>query len=103
MGDFRTFDKAIRAAAVPMQKIVDPAGWAPEALADVDSWSYRITDLDVRDISAAVERLRQRNIPAIEITRESFDLGRFGEIMDDVRRELVNGRGIVMLRNFPVD
>src|SRR5665213_2940203 len=86
-----------------MQRIVDPAGWSSEALEDVDSWSYRITDSDVRDLAAAVQRLCERKIPAVEISRENFDLGRFGAILDDVRRELGDGRGIVMLRNFPVD
>ena len=42
-GDFRTFHKARRKPAVPMQPVVDPAEWAPGDLGEVSSWSYRFT------------------------------------------------------------
>src|SRR5207244_10624307 len=36
-----------------------------------------------------------------EVSRENFRLGAFGIVLSDVRRELLAGRGIVMLRGFP--
>src|SRR3954470_25023158 len=90
MGDFRSFGTARRVPAVAMQTIVDPAGWSAEALADTESWSYRLSDSDVSDLASAVARLRQRGIPPVEVSRESFALDGFGAVLEDVRRELMD-------------
>ncbi len=53
MGDFRSFKTARREPAAPLQPVVDPADWKPEALKDVDNWSYRLTERDGDELAAA--------------------------------------------------
>ena len=103
MGEFRSFDRAVREPAAPMRPVVDPAGWSERDLADVESWSYRITDSDIDELRAAVRNVQARAIPIVEVSSAGFELAAFGDILRDVRRELTDGRGIVMLRGFPVD
>src|SRR5690242_20769431 len=100
---FRTYHQAGRAPARSMEPLMDPAGWSPESLRDVASWSYRLTDRDRAELVDASAAIRRSDIPGERITRENFRLGAFGETLRDVRRELLDGRGIVMLRNFPVE
>jgi hypothetical protein len=39
MNQFRTFYRSKREVARPFMPVVDAAGWAPEALGNVSSWS----------------------------------------------------------------
>jgi hypothetical protein len=102
MGDFRTFSRFQRRPASAMQPVVDPAGWTEADLADVDTWSYRISDADAAELEAGIDAVRRAGVALVDIERGNFPLGRFGETLADVRRELLDGRGIVMLRDFPV-
>jgi len=103
MGDFRSFHTSRRGIAQPMQPVVDPAGWRPDDLRDVAAWSYRISVRDIEELAAAVAAVRRNRVPIVEVARENFPLGSFADILADVRRELMDGRGIVMLRGFPVE
>jgi hypothetical protein len=103
MGDFRSFRSSRRAPARAMEPVVDPAGWSPDDLRDVASWTYRISDRDTDELMDGVREVRRRRVPIVEIAREHFPLTAFADTLADVRRELLDGRGIVMLQNFPVD
>jgi len=100
---FRTYSQARRVPARAMEPLIDPAGWSPESLRDVASWSYPLTDADRVELIDASEAIRRSGTPLERVTRENFRLGAFGETLRDVRRELLEGRGIVMLQNFPVE
>ena len=103
MGDFRSFHNSRRLPAQPMQPVVDPADWSPDALRDVSGWSYRITARDVAELRDGIAEVQRRGVPIVEVSRESFPLKDFAATLGDVRRELTDGRGIVMLQNFPVE
>jgi Taurine catabolism dioxygenase TauD, TfdA family len=102
-GNFRTFHKARRVPAAPLQPVVDPAGWSPGDLGPVETWSYRITERDIGELSDAVASVRRNRIPIEGVARDNFPLKSFADVLTDVRRELIDGRGIVMLQNFPID
>jgi len=103
VGNFRTFHKARRVPAVPLQPVVDPAGWSSGDLGDVATWSYRMTDSDIDELSAAVASVRRNGIPVEAVNRDNFPLKDLADVLADVRRELMDGRGIVMLQGFPID
>ncbi len=103
LGSFRTYHTARRVPAVPLQPVVDPAGWSPGDLGPVASWSYRITERDTAELRDAVAAVRRNGIPTEEVTREDFPLKALAGVLEDVRRELIDGRGIVMLQNFPIE
>ena len=63
LGNFRTFHTARRVPAAPLQPVVDPAGWSPGDLGPVASWSYRITERDIAELSDAVAAVRRNGIP----------------------------------------
>jgi hypothetical protein len=102
MGDFRTFQKARREPASPLKPIVDPAGWSPQDLADPESYSYRFTDADRAEIKAAIAAARRKGASLVDIRPADFPLNSLAKTLADVRRELLDGRGLVLLRGFPV-
>ena len=103
MGDFRSFHTSKRGVARPMEPVVDPAGWSPDDLRDLSGWSYRISDREADELAAGIAQVRRQGVPIVEIAREHFPLSGFADVLADVRRELMDGRGIVMLQGFPVD
>jgi hypothetical protein len=102
-GQFRTFHTAKRAPAVALQPVIDPAEWYPGDLGEVSTWSYRFTEADIAELSDAVASVRRSGAAVEEVGRDKFPLKAFAEVLADVRRELMDGRGIVMLQNFPID
>jgi hypothetical protein len=103
MGDFRTFDRRRRGPATALEPVVDPAGWDPESLGPVDGWSYTITESDIDETMDALAAIRRNGIAVADADRTNFPLRRFGAVLDDIKRELTDGRGMVMMRNFPVE
>jgi hypothetical protein len=103
MADFRSFKTAKRLPAQAMQPVVDPAGWSPERLKDVSSWSYRITERDADELAEGVAAVRRQGVAVVDVDRDSFPLKSFGDVLRDVRHELMDGLGIVMMQNFPLD
>src|SRR5687767_4765397 len=100
---FRMYHQTQRIPARAMEPLIDRAGWSPESLRDVASWSYGLTDRDRAELIDATNALSRNDIPVERISRNNFRLGELGETLRDVRRELLDGRGIVMLQNFPVE
>jgi hypothetical protein len=103
MADFRSFKTAQRRPAAPMQPVIDPAGWSPADLEDVGSWSYRITERDADELAEGVAAVKRKGVAAVDVSRADFPLASFGDVLTDVRRELMDGRGIVMMQDFPLD
>jgi Taurine catabolism dioxygenase TauD, TfdA family len=102
-GDFRTFHQARREPAVVMQPVVDPAAWSADDLGDVSTWSYRFTARDQDELADAVAVVRRNGTAIEDVRRDNFSLTALAEVMADVRRELLDGRGMVMMQNFPID
>src|SRR5689334_16715455 len=102
-GDFRTFHKTRRKPAVRMQPAVDPAAWSPGDFGPVATWAYRFTARDIDELAAAVTAVRRSGVPVESVSRDNFPLRGLADVMTDVRRELLDGRGMVMMQNFPIE
>src|SRR3954463_9513789 len=94
---------AQRLPAAPMQPVIDPAGWAAEDLGPVASWSYRLSTRDVGELADAVESVQRQGIAIEAVNRDNFPLRELGDVLADIKRELTDGRGLVMIQGFPVD
>jgi len=99
---FGTWREAVRAPARAGAPVIDPAGWEPEALAASDDWVYRFSAQDTAEIAEAVAGVERRGIGIVDLTRDDFPLPRLGELLTCVRRELLDGRGLAVLRGLPV-
>src|ERR1700757_1485067 len=86
-----------------MEPVVDPAAWTAETLGAVDDFAYRITERDTDELIAGIASFRRHGMPIEDVGRDSFPLHGFASVLADMRRELIDGRGIVMLRGFPVE
>jgi len=103
MSDYRTFPAATRLPACPMQRVVDPAGWTAGDLGDIENWSCRLSPAEQDELVDAAETLRLGGVQPAQVTKAGFPLSKLAQTLSDVRRELLDGRGMVVLRGFPID
>jgi hypothetical protein len=91
-----------RKPAVPLQPIVDPAGWTAAELAANDHWIYTLSNTECDAIAGAVASIEKREIAIKDIKRDEFAMPGFARAMAGLRDELINGRGFVLIRGLPV-
>ena len=91
-----------RKPGAPLQPLVDPAGWTAEELAANDHWIFELDQSDTNDIRDAVAAAEQDGCEIKDIRREDFVLPKLAKGLRDVRDELLNGRGFVLIRGVPV-
>jgi len=103
MNDFRSFKQTKRVPAKAMEPVIDPAGWDAQTLGSVENFSYAISDRDADELVAGIAAFRRHGVAIEQVSRHNFPLRGFAEVLADMRRELIDGRGIVILRDFPVD
>jgi hypothetical protein len=103
MADFRSFTTAARQPAVLGQPLVDPAGWQPDDLRDTDARAYHFSDQDKAELLEAIDYAQRSAEPLETLERAHFPLKSLARVMEDVRRELLDGRGVVLMRGFPMN
>jgi len=89
----------------PPRPLVDtPAAWLGRDLRDhPEIWTYHLSPAEIGEIEAAVAGVRERALDIGEVKRADFPLPQFGPVLDGLRNEVLNGRGFVLIRGFPVD
>lgn len=99
MSDVVTLEREFLPPATP---VADPACWTGEALQHSTVWQYRFSAEDLDDLEAALLAVNQQGLDIIAIGRREFPLPRLGKRLADIRRELFDGRGFVLLQGLPV-
>jgi TfdA family taurine catabolism dioxygenase TauD len=87
---------------MPRERIEGPSAWRGDEMAKSEEWLYRLSPGDVAELDGALAHTRARGLGVIEITREDFPLPRLGRVLDEIHRELLDGRGFALLRGVPV-
>jgi hypothetical protein len=82
-----------------------PATWMAGDLDRDDGWWHACTDAEVDEIGAALAGVADAN-PSLDlarITAADFPLPGFARVIDAIRRQLVEGRGVMVCDGFPVE
>ena len=89
-----------REPASPGAPALDPAAWYADDMLKTDAWIYTLSDADIGDLMDAAADTQ--GIAIKDLTRKTFPLPVFGPVLDDIYRELTEGRGFVLIRGLPV-
>ncbi|BBK38748.1 hypothetical protein STAQ_38260 [Allostella sp. ATCC 35155] len=82
-----------------MTKIGGAAAWKGSEIDYRAEMMHRFTADEVAEIDAALRACGERDIP--DITPETFPLPAMGATMERLRGDLLDGRGVVLMRGFP--
>jgi hypothetical protein len=89
----------------PVRRPIEgPSAWVGADMRQREAeWSYRLSPGEVAEIEDAVQAVRGRGLDLAEIHREDFPLPTLGPVLDQLRNEVINGRGFALLRGMPVE
>jgi hypothetical protein len=68
-----------------------------------DGYVFQLTDAHLEELDTALLQAESSCDDVLDITRESFPLPTLAAELDGIARELINGRGVVLIRGVPVE
>ena len=96
-------DEYLKAGASPEMApgpVGGPGAWRGADMARrPDEWRYRFSAQEVRELDDAMRQSRDKAI--IDVSKADFPLPTLGPVFAAMRRELLEGRGFVLLQGVP--
>ncbi len=92
-----------RLPAEPMQPVVDPSEWTGAELDASDDWKYPLTRLEIAELDGALAGVEARGLEIKDIGIEDFPLPTLDAKLADMKAQLMEGRGLAVLRGVPVE
>src|SRR5882757_4606317 len=86
-----------------MTPIVEPSAWLGADLARDMSWLHQLTAAEIADIDAALASWRRRGLRMVDIDRDAARMPALEGRLATMRAELIDGRGIAVLRGLPIE
>jgi len=91
------------AGASKRRPITSGAVWTADDVGAPASWTYALDETARAAIIDSVEAMHARDVSITSIVRSDPDAGALAPLVADWIRELQQGRGFVLVRNFPVE
>ena len=89
---------------IPSRPFDHPTAWTAADLGGKDAFAFDLADRHIAAFEAAAAGLRERGRTAFEdIGRHDFPLDAIDDDVQAWRHEVADGRGLLLLRGFPVD
>jgi hypothetical protein len=79
-----------------------PGVWYGPDVVGSSDWVYRLSDAEQGELVDAMRAARRCRDDIADITKADFSLPNLGGRLEDLRREVIRGRGFVLMRNFPL-
>lgn len=86
-----------------LRRINHPSAWTRRDLETDTSWIIVLDDEDRADLREALRHSRSLGVSPESFTKESFPLPRCSLKIGLARDAVENGRGVAMIRGFPID
>jgi hypothetical protein len=83
--------------------IVHPGAWKVADFETPADYTIELDDTNLRDIERAMRRIKTAGLGLGDLQREHFDVPSLRPVIDEIRRQIADGRGFVVLRRLPVE
>jgi hypothetical protein len=85
------------------EPVIGAGVWYGRELSGREDWIRHFSAAEIAEIESAVRSFISSRIPISEISRETFAMPTVGPLLRSLLRELLEGRGFVLLRGLPVE
>jgi hypothetical protein len=85
-----------------MKPVEGPSVWYAKDWDHDDTWITHLSAENIRDIDAALQRVKRNGRPFPTIVREMFPLPSMEQLLGKLKAELLEGRGFCLLKGLPV-
>jgi hypothetical protein len=80
-----------------------PCAWTRQTLEADPSWIWPFEKAHTEELDAALRLSQETGLGPFEVTKSDFPLPTFGAVLQKLLDELEHGRGVVLMRGFPVE
>ena len=80
-----------------------PSAWTVADFRSPADYSVDLGAAQLRDIAAAMRRIKAAGIGLDGVQREHFEVPSLHPVVEEIRRQLEDGRGFVLLRRLPIE
>ncbi len=83
------------------QVLEERAEWRHDDVADAAAWTESLSEAEVGELDAALRHARAKSADLLDIERDDFPLPILGARLRRIEKELIDGRGFVLIRGIP--
>lgn len=84
-----------------LQKHIGGAAWYGSDLAKTTDWAYPLNDAQIAELERAATAVLDRDLASL--TKEDLPLPTLEPVCEQIRNDVVDGRGFALVRGLPVD
>ena len=99
----RTDEDTAPATLVFAAQTAHPGAWKIADFGSPTDYTVELTSAHLRDIEDAMRQIRAAGLCLDDLTREHFPFPSLKPAIDEIGRELADGRGFVVVRRLPVE
>src|SRR5260221_12810030 len=86
-----------------MPPVGGPWAWGGADLARAARWRHRLSAAEIADIGAALASWRRGGLRMVDINRAAARMPALEGRLARIRAQLIDGRGIAVLRGLPIE
>lgn len=68
-----------------------------------EKWVHRFTEEEIEELGAVADRYIADGLPLTGVSKTTFVLGKLGEVLSNIKHDLLEGKGFILLKGIPVD
>ena len=91
------------ASPMPPGLLEGPAAWRADDMRENADWLRTFSESEIDEILAATRSFQSTGRSIASMRAPDFTLPTLGPVLDDLRGELLRGRGFTLLRGLPID
>ena len=85
-------------------QITETTAWKPDDFTGKsDKWVHRFTTEEIEELGQAADRFLESRTPLTGISKGNFPLPNLSQTLTLLRDDLLNGKGFVLFKGFPVE
>ncbi|KAK9426271.1 putative TauD/TfdA-like domain-containing protein [Seiridium unicorne] len=97
------YDQLYPYSAFP-KRIEGPTVWNPEDYSNnPERWVHQFSEEEIAELSGAADKFMELKLPLTGINKDNFPLPGLAASLASMRREMLNGKGFILYKGFPVD
>ena len=94
-------DAPARSADVPPPVFDDPRAWRGSGMVVRTDWQHPLSPAELAELEAAADAAIARDASLVTLAEGDVPLPRLGPVLAGIRREILHGRGFVLIRGWP--
>jgi hypothetical protein len=96
-------DRLADPAVTAPWRIAGPSAWYGPELAERRDWIHELDAPALEEIDRAIRQFQKSGLSFADIDKQTFRLPTLAAQLKNILGDLLNGRGFVLIRGFPVD